>query len=116
MFQRFRTNIRVIKIGREESIENDSQGIPSWYTVKYKHLKINPKAEQARERILSGEKFFTVRRPLQTLLLLSPHRSDIQVTTDILDIVQEDGEMIRKKIKVKVELGNDSLIRDVIKK
>ena len=41
------------------------------------------------------------------------------MTTDILDsvpgIVQEDGEMIRKKIKVKVELGNDSLIRDVRK-
>ena len=108
-------------IGRIKGIDNDSQGTPHWYTVEYKHLKINPKAKQASERILSGENFFTVRRPLQSLLLLSPHSSDNnQVTTDILDsvpgIIREDGKMIKKKIRVKVELGDDSLIQDDRKK
>ena len=92
-------------IGRIKGIENISQGTPCWYTVEYKNLKINPKAKKASERILSGEKFFTVRRPLQSLLLLSPHSSyNNQVTTDIIDsvpgIVQEDGEMIRKNMPI----------------
>ena len=41
-------------IGRIKGIENDSQGTPRWYTVEYKHLKINPKAKQASERICKG--------------------------------------------------------------
>ena len=35
-------------IGRIKGIEKDSQGIDRPYTVEYKHLKINLKAEQAR--------------------------------------------------------------------
>ena len=63
-------------LGRISKIEEDSTGIPRYFTVEYKRMKVDNSARRPDEKYSYTKKYFSVRRPASSLLLLLTPEDD----------------------------------------